>query len=78
VEDRARSNAACAIWSASTTRLVRVAVGQLTADDHPGGQVDHGGQIQPALTGAQVGDVTDQPLAQRATVRGEGTLQQVA
>jgi hypothetical protein len=37
-------------------------LGQLPADDHPSGQVDHRGQIQPALTGAQVSDVPDQPL----------------
>jgi hypothetical protein len=36
-------------------------VGDLPPDDHPRGQVDHGRQIQPALTRAQVGDVTDQP-----------------
>jgi hypothetical protein len=36
--------------------------GQLPAHHHPGGQVDHGGQIQPALTGLEVGDVADQPL----------------
>src|SRR3954449_5858759 len=28
--------------------------GQLPADDHPGSQVDHRGQVQPALPGAQV------------------------
>ena len=37
-------------------------VGQLPADQHPSGQVDHDGQVEPALTGAQVGDVADQPV----------------
>ena len=47
----------------------------LPADDHPGGQVDHGGQIQPALTGFQVGDVTDEPLTRAG--RGEVPLDQI-
>ena len=50
-----------AIARASVTRLVRMWLGELPADDHAGGQVDHGGQVQPALAGAQVGDVPDQP-----------------
>jgi hypothetical protein len=37
-------------------------LGKLPADHHPGSQVDHAGQIQPALAGAQIGDVPDQPL----------------
>ena len=35
-------------------------LGQLPTDDHPRGRVDNGGRIRPALSGAQVGDVTDQ------------------
>jgi hypothetical protein len=35
-------------------------LGQLPADDHAGGQIDHGGQIQPSLAGLEVGDVADQ------------------
>src|SRR2546423_5382793 len=38
-------------------------VGGLPADHHAGGQVDDGGQVQPALAGLEVGDVTDQPGA---------------
>jgi hypothetical protein len=34
----------------------------LPADDHPGGQVQDGSQVQPPFTGAQVGDVVDQSL----------------
>jgi len=34
-------------------------------DDFPVEQVDRGGQIQPALGGGQVGDVTDRPQARR-------------
>jgi hypothetical protein len=33
------------------------------ADHHAGAQVDHGGQIQPALARFQVGDVPAQPGA---------------
>jgi hypothetical protein len=41
-------------------------VGELPADDHSGGQVDHGGQVEPALCGFEVGDVADESLAGRA------------
>src|SRR3954471_20632615 len=44
-------------------------VGELPADHHPSGQVDHGGQVEPALAGAQVGDVADQPLPGRVRVK---------
>ena len=37
--------------------------GGLPADHHAGGQVDDRGQVQPALAGAQVGDVPDQALS---------------
>jgi hypothetical protein len=52
-------------------------VGELPADDHPRGQVDHRGQVEPALTGAQVGDVADEPFARRAAGRVEVTPDQV-
>lgn len=38
-------------------------VGDLPAHDHAGGGVDHGRQLQPAFTGAQVGDVSHQTRA---------------
>ena len=38
-------------------------IGQLPADDHAGGQVDDRGQIQPALTRFQVGDIRNRRLA---------------
>lgn len=34
--------------------------GGLPTDDHPGGQIDHGSQVQPPLTGTQVGNVSHQ------------------
>ena len=51
--------------------------GELPADDHAGGQVDHGGQVEPALAGSEVGDVADQPLAGRAAGRVEVTADQI-
>jgi hypothetical protein len=44
---------------------------ELPTDHHPGGQVDHGGQVEPALPGLEVGDVADQPLARRRAGRVE-------
>jgi len=59
-------------------------VGHLPAQDHPGGQVEHGGQIQPSLPGTQIGGgtsrlrghITDQPLAGN-TAGGEVAPDQV-
>ena len=50
-------------------------VGNLPAHHHARGQVDHGRQIQPPLTGAQVGDVTDQ--ARAWLVGGEVPIEQI-
>jgi hypothetical protein len=43
--------------------------GQLPAGHHPGGQVDDGGQVEPSLAGAQVGDVTGQTLPGAGAVK---------
>ena len=43
--------------------------GQLPDDDHAGGQVEDVGQVQPALPGAQLRDVPEQPLSARARGR---------
>jgi hypothetical protein len=48
----------------------------LPADDHSGREVDHRGQVEPALTSVEVGDVTDQPLTWRAA-GGEVPVDQV-
>jgi hypothetical protein len=48
---------------------------QLPADHHPGGQIDHRGQVQPPFAGAQVRDVPDQPLPRQRRV--EVTLDQI-
>jgi hypothetical protein len=50
-------------------------VGGLPTDDHPSGEIDDGGQIQPTLVGAQVGDVTDETGA--GLPGGEVTADQV-
>ena len=61
--------------------------GQLPAQHHAGGEVDHGGQVQPALTSSEVGggtsrpsgrgNVADEPLA-RGAAGGEVTREQVS
>lgn len=50
-------------------------LGHGVADHFPVGQVDRRGQVQSALTGGQVGDVTDEPLPGRS--RGELPAYQV-
>ena len=37
-------------------------VGELPADDHAGREIEHGRQVEPALAGLEVGDVTDEAL----------------
>jgi len=44
--------------------------GELPADDHPGREINHRGQVEPALAGLEVGDVADEPL----TWRGGGEV----
>jgi hypothetical protein len=50
---------ATAIPSASATSSVRICSVIAQADDHPGERILDGGEVEPALPGAQVGDVRD-------------------
>ena len=52
-------------------------LGELPADDHPRGEIDHGREVEPALAGFEVGDVTDQALARCAAGRVEVPPDQV-
>ncbi|GAB3699812.1 hypothetical protein GCM10027597_62800 [Saccharopolyspora tripterygii] len=49
--------------------------GQLPPDDHTRGEVDHGREVEPSLTGFEVGDVADEPLSR--LLRGELAINQV-
>jgi hypothetical protein len=77
VKDRVRLNQAAAVG-----QLDRVAdqfgahvLGHRVAEHLPVEQIERGGQVQPALLGGQIGDVTDQPLTRR--LRGEVAPDQV-
>jgi hypothetical protein len=78
VEDRIGSGEACVdghLQSVDDQRGAHVRC-ELPADDHAGGQVDHGREVEPALAGLEVGDVTDEPGAGRAA-GGEVSSDQV-
>ncbi|STD61501.1 Protein of uncharacterised function (DUF2699) [Corynebacterium striatum] len=45
--------------------------GDLPVDHHACGQIDHGGEVEPSFTGAQVGDVTDQRCPGGVVLGGE-------
>jgi hypothetical protein len=47
--------------------------GGLPAHHHPGGQIDDGGQVQPAFTGAQVGDVPTSRCPGASAVRSRSS-----
>jgi hypothetical protein len=52
-------------------------VGHAEAHDSPAGQIDAGRQIQPALVGADVGDVADVGAVESDRVGSEGTVKAV-
>ena len=67
VEDRAGADQAAAVSQLDGVghEVGAHVGGHGVSDDFPVEQVDRGGQIEPALGGGQVGDVTDQPQAER-------------
>src|SRR5690349_13412774 len=52
-------------------------VGDGPADDAPGGEVDHGGEVEPALPRVDVGDVAAPAGVDRGRVDGEVALDKV-